>query len=275
MLENQKAGKKKMWQFGKVEIPQEGIAALKMDAGGIVDRKLIKSLLDQPIPVRKGPSLPQDDFSRHVLRVPSVEIIFRSHKRKLKDFISRYDVLLGAVAWLTDEDIIYELSKKRTSMLVQKEDFLRPDSRGSKDSLRKSYSSLSTHLSFAEIPGILNRVQYSESCNIQPIRCVGNANSKKKSAFPRMHNKFLIGCDYSMQVGEVEHAEHNFVIPRAVWTGSYNFSYNARASFENAIITTDDRVARAFAEEWSQIYLLSEELNWSDDWVAPDYWIGT
>ena len=81
-----------------------------------MDRKSIKSLVDQPIPVRKGPSLPQGDYSRNVLGVPSVEVVFRNHKRKIEEFIARHDVLLGAVAWLTDEDIIYELSKKRSSM---------------------------------------------------------------------------------------------------------------------------------------------------------------
>ena len=94
-------------------------------------------------------------------------------------------------------------------MLVQKEDFLRPDSKGSKESLRKSYNSLYSGLYGAEIPGLLNYVQYSEAFEIDPIRCVGSVSSDMKKAFPRMHNKFLIGCDYSVEVEKLDYAEHN------------------------------------------------------------------
>jgi phosphatidylserine/phosphatidylglycerophosphate/cardiolipin synthase-like enzyme len=85
-----------------------------------------------------------------------------------------------------------------------------------------------------------------------------------------MHNKFLVGCDY------LEACSGSFlVVPKQVWTGSYNFSYNARASFENALIISDTEIAMAYAQEWAQIYALSEPLDWQKDWVAPEYRIGT
>lgn len=236
---------------------------------------MIKSLLDQPIPVRRGPTVPQDNYSRIVLAPASVEVVFRDHKRKLIDFIARHNVLLGAVAWLTDEDIIYELAGKKASILVQKEDFLRPDAKGSKESLRKAYGELYCGLYGAEVPGRFREIQYAEAFKVDPIRCVGNANREIRKSSPRMHNKFLIGCDYLEEVGKVEWAEHNLVVPKAVWTGSFNFTYNAQASFENAVIISDERVARTYCDEWSQIYLFSEDLNWSVDWVAPEHWIGT
>lgn len=241
----------------------------------MVDRTAIKSLLDQPMPVRRGLNIPQKDYSTTVLNPSSVEVVFRNHKQRLRQFISRYDVLLGAVAWLTAEDIIYDLAAKKTSVFVQKEDFLRPDLSGSKESLRAAYGALYCGLFGAEVPGRLREIQYSEQFEVAPIRCVGNSNKAEKKISPRMHNKFLIGCDYVEQVGVVDWAEHNLVVPKAVWTGSFNFTHNAQASFENAVIIADEGIANAYCEEWSQIYMFSEDLNWSEEWVSPEYWIGT
>jgi hypothetical protein len=241
----------------------------------VVDRKSIKSLLDQPVPVRRGPTVPQDDYSKTVLNPAAVEVVFRDHKQRLREFIASHDVLLGAVAWLTDEDILHDLAAKRTSILVQKEDFLRPDLKGSMESRRAAYGALYCGLYGAELPGRFREIQYSEAFEVAPIRCVGNSNKAGRKSSPRMHNKFLIGCEYFEQLGVEKWAEHNLVLPKAVWTGSFNFTYNAQASFENAVIIPDKRVALSYCEEWSQIYLFSEDLNWSEEWVSPDYWIGT
>lgn len=56
-------------------------------------------------------------------------VFFRDLKTRLIEQINRADYVFGCVAWLTDHDILTALGKKRgVQLLVQKEDFLRPDS---------------------------------------------------------------------------------------------------------------------------------------------------
>lgn len=239
------------------------------------ERKNIKKLTDQRLPVRKGKDLPQEDYSDLFLNPRSVKAVFRRHNFELIKFIRSYPVHLGAIAWLTDLDVIAELSSSRVALIVQKEDFLRPDVVGSKAKLRSAYESLYSFIHSNEVPGVVQYLQSIAPFEIDPIRCVGNVNRTDSPAFPRMHNKFLIGCDYKSSEEIGPDAEGGCVIPKAVWTGSYNFTFTAATSFENALIVEDPRVARAFALEWSQIFALSEPLNWSEDWVSPEYWLGT
>ena len=232
-------------------------------------------LTDLLIPVRHGSSLPQVDNSQTHTGIASVEVIFRDHKSRLLNFIRDHEVFLGAVAWFTDEEIIHELSSKKVAIVVQKEDFLRPDSQGDRNSLKAAYDLLGSYLWSKELPGIVPRLHSLGSFRIEPLRCVGNANKDRKPAFPRMHNKFLIGCDYRSAEEIHEHAEDGVVVPKSVWTGSYNITYNATNSFENVVVINDRRVATSFAKEWAQIFSLSEPLEWFSDWVAPEYWVGT
>ena len=107
---------------------------------------------------------------------------------------------------------------------------------------------------------------------LDPIRCVGNHNSDKKPAFPRMHNKFIIFCVKIPSSGDFE--ENNY-FKYAVWTGSFNFTKNASNSFENALYVTDQNIVNAYFEEYGQIAALSEPLNWEHDWIEPEFRIGT
>lgn len=68
-------------------------------------------------------------------------------------------------------------------------------------------------------------------------------------------------------------------IPVAVWTGSFNFTKTASFSFENVIMLHDksgtNPVLNAYLKEHHQIYALSEPLDWTSKWVAPEFRIGT
>lgn len=231
---------------------------------------MLTSLLDASIPCADGPDEPLSDYSASITVNAKCEVVFRDHKRKILEFISRYEAFLGAIAWFTDTDIISALRDKKIGIVVQKEDFLRPESKVSKVALRRAYSSVPDTLTRYELPGVANSLSVCGSPEVEPFRCVGNHNRNKEAAMPRMHNKFLIGCDY------VKFPDRNSSVePRAVWTGSYNFTFNAQASFENALIIEDSTLALAFAKEWAQIYALSEPLDWASEWVAPQYRIGT
>src|ERR1051325_1844884 len=58
----------------------------------------------------------------------SVSVFFRNQKNVLIEKIREYKCIVGCVAWLTDLNILEELSRVEVvSIVVQKEDFLRPD----------------------------------------------------------------------------------------------------------------------------------------------------
>jgi len=199
-----------------------------------------------------------------------VEAIFRDHRRKLIEEISRYPVVVGCIAWLTDHAVLRALAtRKAVSIVVQKEDFLKPDSGGSPSALRRLYDDLPglERWGFRHTAGY----SYCGGGDNSAVRCVGNHNADKRPAFPRMHNKFLVFCERVAVPGE----DCWDIEPAKVWTGSYNISDNATRSWENAVLIDDRSIADAYAREYGQIFGLSEPLDWSSAWSAPEYRIGS
>lgn len=211
------------------------------------------------------------------IKTDEVEVIFKKIKQRLIDEINGADIIVGCVAWLTDFDILDSLSKKSVSIILQKEDFLRPDITSSsmwKSMLKQKYDSVNKNtINRQEIPGILNIMSTSSDPSIDCLRCVGNHNSDKKPAFPRMHNKFLIFCKH---IPNKENPSHfGNIVPVKVWTGSFNFTKNAGMSLENAVIINNKKICEAYLNEYSQIAALSEPLDWDSEWIAPEWRIGT
>lgn len=218
-----------------------------------------------------GPGIPQSDHSISKGGT-DISVVFRDHQRRLMGLIDQYPYVLGCVAWLTDMKILSALSTREgVSVIVQKEDFLRPDLDGSTDfalALRRAYDRLPKLWRYWA-PGIASGLSVCCDPDTDPVRCVGNYNADKNPAWPRMHNKFLIFC--TKTPGEHEDA----LRPECVWTGSYNVTFNAQKSFENSVIIRDAAVADAYAKEWAQILAFSEPLDWESRWCAPEYRIGT
>ena len=174
------------------------------------------------------------------------------------------------------------------SIIVQKEDFLRPDSYDTNNyykDLRNAYNALPTRFSRYEVEHeIVPNLSVCGDVMIEPIRCMGNHNSDKSPAFPRMHNKFLVFTDNIEH--EVDASDTPNELPyqyttlgisddACVWTGSYNLSYTATKSLENAVIIHNKDIAQAYFNEWGQITALSERLNWESEWCEPEWRIGT
>lgn len=225
---------------------------------------------------------------------------FRDIQQTLIRYINQYECVAGCVAWLTDPGILRALtSRTSASIVVQKEDFLRPDSLSRTD-LRFLYNVIQ------QMPGGLSRGSYPEplgSMNMMNltsgdaealgIRCVGVHNSTKDPAAPRSHHKFLvfghtdewenptIDPDPSEDPDAWKYGDgqrytyYPQFVPDAVWTGSFNFTVNAGRSLENAVFIRDPVVAAAYLREFAQVTALSEPLDWYAEWVAPEYRIGT
>lgn len=240
---------------------------------------MLVNLNDLLIPNADGPPQPLLD-PRASAADGLTQVFFRNLESELLSRIDAADVVVGCVAWLTNKSILAALARKRSvAIVVQKEDFLRPDlgaGRNSSNDLRSQYDAL--RCSFDRYDQALSGtvLHFMSMCgdpSIDPIRCVGNHNSDKQPAFPRAHHKFLV---FGRAVESTDSNEEcNSFQPYGAWTGSFNLTFNATNSFENAIATEDAALVRAFFAEWAQLEALSEPLDWSSKWVAPEWRIGT
>ena len=210
-----------------------------------------------------------------------INAYFRKIKPSLIEEIKMADVVVGCVAWLTDKEILEALSeKKAVSIIVQKEDFLRPDTdtiyylKKWKSEMRCRYDGLKGNLNRDMFRNILSRVSTNSVAPIEAVRCVGY-NKSKSSICPRMHNKFLLFCKLVKEYDEQSDDEPKIVLPYAVWTGSFNLTKNANNSLENALLIKDMKIVRAFFKEYGQICAISEPLDWKSKWVEPEWRIGT
>lgn len=226
---------------------------------------------------------PLADHSVSVITQSPVHVHFRDLESHLIQYIKMYPVVVGCVAWLTSKPILDALAtRKGVSIVVQKEDFLRPDI-GSK-SWPKYYRSL-----YSKLPSALLRCDFHHTIlpsmglsgyweELDGIRCVGNHNADKSPAFPRSHHKFVVFCSTRPAPDRSECPDddrRDVIEPCAVWTGSFNFTANGTKSLENALFIPDSRIAMAYLKEWAQITAISEPLNWSSEYVAPEWRVGT
>lgn len=200
-------------------------------------------------------------------------VYFRDLTPTLLACIKESDAVFGCVAWLTNHMILDELSHKQVSIVVQKEDFLRPDY-GAKSNwkikLREKYSNISCSITRHAFPNMIKSLSVAGDPTLDSIRCVGNHNKDKLPAFPRMHNKFLVFAKLiNDSNGEA------CIKPYAIWTGSFNFTANAEKSLENALYITDAKIVDAYFNEFGQIMAISEPLDWESQWIAPEFRIGT
>ncbi|MFV9423780.1 hypothetical protein [Microbacterium sp. S1037] len=216
---------------------------------------------------------PWDDDQRTTSSGPVVAHFGDLTDRAVR-FIESSSAVVGCVAWLTEPRLLAALAGRDTSIVVQKEDFLRPDARSAADwatRLRASYAELHNSFVRFQFPEPLGSSSYATDPTLEPVRCVGNHNSDKSPAMPRMHHKFLVRLEYNERAEPaVDHLR-----PVAVWTGSFNFSKNAGYSFENAVEIDDSSIAAAYFAEFARVMSLSEPLEWESPWVYPEWRTGT
>lgn len=220
-----------------------------------------------------------EDFSTKINspHFDTVEVLFRNQEQRLLEIIKSYEkgAIFGCVAWLTSTPILKALANcENVQIIVQKEDFLRPDI--DTNNIDKWKKELWQH--YKDVTCNLNRFQFNEPIGnlsvcadptVEGIRCVGNHNFEKKPAFPRAHHKFLVFCTI----------ENDNYKPVALWTGSFNLTKNATQSFENVLYFTDmsgeNEIINSFLKEHHQVFAISEQLNWENDWTTPEFRIGT
>jgi phosphatidylserine/phosphatidylglycerophosphate/cardiolipin synthase-like enzyme len=223
-----------------------------------------------------GPDLRLPDNS---VRSGAVSAHFKDLEKSFVRHLADADAAVSCMAWLTNPAILkaFRKLKRGACIVVQKEDFLRPDT-----SSRKGFAKR-LRADYAAIPALSSRyhlkfvagLSVCSDDRIDPVRCVGNHNKDRSPAFPRMHNKFVV-----MMKARVAHSIERYgdeieYAPYAVWTGSFNFSENGSKSLENAVFIRDKAIADAYYDEWSHIVALSEPLDWETPWSQPEWRLGT
>jgi len=244
------------------------------------------------IPIERDSDYGEDTNPHHTpLIAPGVEKIdvFMGNVvpdlvQKLKD--ERYSVVFGCVAWLTHEGVLKGLADKIAQVVVQKEDFLRPDLPARAGAPPMDKARLRTL--YYDIRGIdRNQFGLGMNCNGDPdtegVRCVGYSKDAGRGR-PVMHNKFLVFGELEVEnhyggyddKGELEIVCQSFsFVPKAVWTGSANLTSASEANAENAMWIESQKVAMVYYREWKRMLVMSEPLDWDSDYVAPEYRYGT
>ncbi|WP_222436382.1 phospholipase D-like domain-containing protein [Serratia fonticola] len=217
--------------------------------------------------------------NNNVIDDNGVSAYFRDIEKRLIEHIESANSVFGAIAWLTNGNILNALSsREHVQVVVQKEDFLRPDRSEKsyeewKKWLHSCYSKLKCSIHRGEFEyWILGAMSLSKDYPLDPGRCVGYNDTFKKGVLPRMHNKFLVFANVE-QVDDCGYPVH-VIEPYAVWTGSFNFSKNATHSLENALYITNKKIVDAYFREYTQIAAISEKLDWTSEYIKPEWNIG-
>jgi hypothetical protein len=210
-----------------------------------------------------------------------IDVLFGDLAEQVSNRIREADAVVGCVAWLTSPIVLQALASTRhgVSVILQKEDFLRPDyqdprtGRAAMEWLKQHYDNLSAvhgpvdgwHEQKGSSGGMAGYINLA-------IRCIGHMRrSKDEATLPRMHHKFLVFCRYCPDDGNRFWPYE----PYAVWTGSFNMTNNGGHSLENAVFIRQADVADAYFQEWARLILVSEQLDWTSEYAAPDIQFNT
>lgn len=224
---------------------------------------------------------PVDDFNREVVIDSSVcdeskvSAWFDQLETRLVNSIKQSDFVVGCMAWLTNRRVLEALSglKYGCQIVVQKEDFLRPGVVG-REELRRMYDSLRC-LDRFQLPGRASDLSYCGDPTAQPVRCMGIAPRNPGHVVPRMHHKFFVFFKVRESIEGPHDSNSNPYTPHAVWTGSFNATENATLSRENALLIQIPKIVNGYIEEWSRVFALSEPLNWTSEFVEPEWRFGS
>lgn len=231
----------------------------------------------------KNADYPEEPLNNYSTKSKEVKVYFRDIEKNIVKYILKSEAVVGCIAWMTSKPILKALAKKKdVKIIIQKEDFLRPDGEiklsKQNEELRKLYNSLKDENGYYPPSFYSNSLatEYNTHSDVSgAVRCMGSSNSYGGPYRPRMHNKFMVFGNIERTIGEDADNEYKSFIPYAVWTGSFNFTANAGYSFENGLYITDKKIVMAYYKEWAQILGLSEELDWETPWVAPTVRIGS
>ncbi len=193
-----------------------------------------------------------------------LKVYFTNLKDRLIKLITEADVVIGNVAWVTNNDILQALSAvKGVSIIVQKEPFLQSSSNQSfAQALTSKYATLPS-LPQAVVNTLGLVTKQGTEITLGPIRCAGPVSQTTGS---KVDNKFVVFCR-SDKPGQ----QYTSITPYAVWTGSFNFTDAGCNSWENAVVIKSPRIAQAYFSYYAQILAFSEPCDWTSPDMSPEW----
>jgi hypothetical protein len=204
----------------------------------------------------------------------SVEIVSGDFQQRAAQFIREHRVVVGCVAWLTSRIVTSALSEVESQIVLQKEDWLRPDTSFKVDPRRFAGSfDFDRYCLAIEGLGGLSGWSFGGDPAIEKYRCSGHTRQTRYRAL--MHHKFLVGLEATDQNGHCEFGCSDCGIsplrPVAVWTGSANLSANCDRGAENVVIIRSQEVATEYAKIWENVLKASEPLDYSAEYHEPEW----
>lgn len=207
-----------------------------------------------------------------VADVKRVVVHFQNIKEHLRKYIKEAHYCIGAISWCTDGDILDDLrNKKGVHIIIQNDTMATRRNRFDRfrEILRAKYRALPL-FPWAEwekaYPSAVagtptnpppSRICEKDTCS---IRIAGKRICKSNNS-----NTKTVGKEETEQQAMMHHKFLFYLNERgiiyAMSTGSYNFSKNASNSYENLLYISDDRVARAYFDEYLEVLQHSMPLN--------------
>ena len=216
-----------------------------------------------------------------VTDVKKVVVHFQNIREHLRAYIKEAHYCIGAVAWLSDLDILDDLrNKKGVHIIIQNDTMATRRNRFDRfrEILRAKYRAL-PFFPWAEwekaypsaMPAAMSKNPPSRICEKDTcsIRIAGKRICKSNNSNTNTKTITLQKAGGGVQESEQQAMmHHKFLfylnergIIYAMSTGSYNFSKNASNSYENLLYISDDRVARAYFDEYLEVLSHSMPLN--------------
>lgn len=167
-------------------------------------------------------------------------------------------VVVGCVAWLSNPRIIRALSHcAYVLLLVNDEDY----SKWGNGRIPELYEQLpmgtqSPCSVFGHLDTPLNLLDCAG--NYPPVWTLSSRGSNAL-----MHSKYLVFFDTPV-VDERGGGTGARIAPRAVWTGSFNFTKNASCNQENAQFIEDARVAKAYFQDFANSFIRAQPIRYGN-----------
>ena len=181
---------------------------------------------------KKGANLNEKLADKHHFNDGSIECYFRNLEDHLVAFIEASESVVLCVAWLTSQKVLKAILGRPSVLILRNESWLNKKG-GLAKKTREMYGKM--RASKKTFPVLSKTIK-------EDVLVCGLISHPQN-----MHHKFAVRLDKKGK-------------PLSVWTGSYNPTTNGNESIENALVLHNEEAAKAYSEEFLQVWGISKPL---------------